>query len=288
MPTVKQLLTACGLDTEHEQIKLVRHSDHDGRSIRQIVDDGVFDIYQAEQDQRREPFHKCDIIVSFIGISGNQAEFHGVYRVIGSREFQKQDFVGVPDFMLLAHQDNRPRIWYDLVELPEFSNLRGRLIVQWRSTRGWVQTKDLDVYELLPPGNVIPFPGYQDAVLTWDELKAVIANPRAHRDWKTALSASSGIYRIVDHDSGKIYIGSAYGSKNLWGRWSDYAKTGHGGNKLLKDLDPNQFQWSIIRTLSGSMSSKEVIHVERTEMRKHGSEAIGLNFAMNKSARGTG
>jgi hypothetical protein len=67
-------------------------------------------------------------------------------------------------------------------------------------------------------------------------------------------------------------------ARNLWGRWSDYAKTGHGGNKLLKGLDPNHFQWSIIRTLSGSMSAKEVIRVEKIEMRKHGSKAIGLNL----------
>lgn len=284
MPTVKQLLTACGLETPHEQTKLVRHSDHLGRSIRQIIDDGFFNIYQAEQDPKVKPFHKCEVILSFIGIEGNQAEFRGAYRVDGCREFQNADFAGVPDYLLLAHKDKKARIWYDLEELSDFSKLRGRLIVQWRN-RGWVQTKDLDVHELLPPGNVIPFPGYQDAVLTWSELKTIIAKPRAHRDWKTALSASAGIYRIVDHSSGKTYIGAAYGAENLWRRWGDYAKTGHGGNKLLKDLDPNHFQWSIIRTLSGSMSSKEVIHVERTEMRKHGSMAIGLNFAVKGALR---
>lgn len=82
----------------------------------------------------------------------------------------------------------------------------------------------------------------------------------------------------MDHKSGKTYVGAAYGTENLWGRWENYANTGHGGNKLLKGLDPSQFQWSIIRTLSGSMSSKEVIRVEKIEMRKHGSKAIGLNL----------
>lgn len=278
MPTVKQLLAACGLETPHDQIKLVRHSGHLGRSIRQIIADGVFDVYQAEQDPDKRPFHKCQVILSFVGIEGNQAEFYGAYRVLDSRKFRDDDFAGMPDYLLLAHKDGKPRIWYELVEMPEFSNLRGRLIVQWNSTRGWVQTKDLDVHELLPRGNVIPFPGYQDAVLTWSELKTIINSPRVHRDWKTALSASPGIYRIVDHASGKTYIGAAYGVENLWGRWSHYARTGDGGNLLLKDLDPNNFQWSIIRTLSGSMSAKEVIHIEKTEMRKHGSKAIGLNL----------
>ena len=67
-------------------------------------------------------------------------------------------------------------------------------------------------------------------------------------------------------------------TRYLWGRWTDYAKTGHGGNQLLKDLDPSHFQWSIIRTLSGSMSAKEIIRVEKTEMKKHGSKAVRLNL----------
>jgi hypothetical protein len=278
MLTVKQFLKAAGLETPHEKIKLVRHSDHLGRSIRQILADGVFDKYQAEQSDTLKPFHRCEVILSFIGTAGNQAEFIGAYRVIGHRPFRRKDFENVPEYLLPALRIKVPRIWYYLEELTQFSSLRGRLTIQWLGMRGWVQTKDLEVYELLPPGNEIRFPGYQDIVLTWSELKDIIATPRLHRDWKTALSASAGIYRIVDHSTGMTYIGAAYGAESLWGRWSDYAKAGHGGNKLLRGLDPNKFQWSIVRTLSGSMSSKEIIRVERTEMKKHGSKAVGLNL----------
>jgi len=56
------------------------------------------------------------------------------------------------------------------------------MIVQWVSTRGWFQTKDLEVHELLAPGNVILYLGYQDFVLTWKKLKSIFAAPRAHRD----------------------------------------------------------------------------------------------------------
>lgn len=279
MITVKQFITAAGLETSHEKIKLVRHSDHLGRSVRQIMADGVFDIYQAEQDAAGRPFDNCEVILSFIGTAGNQAEFIGAYRVTGDRVFRSKDFAQVPPYLRLALQEvKKPRIWYHLEEISDFRPLRGRLIIQWRGMRGWVQTKDLEVYELLPAGNEIRFPGYQDIVLTWSELKNIIATPRLHRDWKTALSASAGIYRIVDHSTGMIYIGAAYGAESLWGRWTDYAKSGHGGNKKLIDLDPNNFQWSIVRTLSGSMSAREIIRVEKTEMRKHGSKAIGLNL----------
>lgn len=55
------------------------------------------------------------------------------------------------------------------------------------------------------------------------------------------------------------------------------AKTGHGGNKLLRDRDPNNFQWSIVRTVSTTMSAHDVIRIENHEKAKHGSQAIGLN-----------
>lgn len=277
MVSVKQLLASCGLTTSPDQIRLVRHSDHLGRSIRRIIADGAFDHYQAEQDPNVKPFHRSEVILAFIGIEGNRAEFYGAYQVRGSRSFLPADFAEVPEYLRAAHTDGKPRMWYDLVELEEFIPLRGRLIAQWVSTRGWFQTKDLMVEELLPPGSGLRFPGYQDVVLTWKELKEIIASTRLHRDWKAALSATAGIYRIVDHSTGKIYIGAAYGADGIWGRWKEYARTGHGGNKLLVELNPDNFQWSIIRTLSGSMAPMEIIRVERIEMRKHGSKAIGLN-----------
>jgi hypothetical protein len=278
MPTIKDFFTACGLNVPHDRIKLIRHSDHLGRSIRKIIADGWFDAYQAEQSPDVNPFHKCDVIFSFVGVEGNQAEFHGAYRVLDCREFQKGDFAGAPEYLTLPHRDGKSRIWYQLEEMPEFLSLRGRVIAQWVSTRGRFQTKDLELFEVLPPGNQVRFPGYQDVVLTWAELQDIFATPRLHRDWKVALSSSAGIYRIVDHrKGGGIYIGAAYGVDGIWGRWSNYARTGHGGNKMLIPLDPSYFQWSIVRTLSGSMSEKEVIHVERIEMRKHGSRAVGLN-----------
>jgi hypothetical protein len=61
--------------------------------------------------------------------------------------------------------------------------------------------------------------------------------------------------------------------------WRDYAQTGHGGNKLLcVDVNPESFQWSIVRTLSGSMAPMEIVRIERVEMKKHGSKVIGLNL----------
>ena len=53
--------------------------------------------------------------------------------------------------------------------------------------------------------------------------------------------------------------------------------TGRDDGLSYGDYVEQLFQWSTIRTLSGSMSEKEFIQVERIEMRKHGSRAVGLN-----------
>lgn len=277
MLTVKQLFIADGLDLDEDEIKLVRHVDHLNRSIRRVVDEGHFDRYQREQVPEINPFHHCKIILSFLGLENNKAEFYGAYRVNGCRPFQKADWEGMPDWLLQAHRDKRQRIYYDLEEVPEYRSYRGRLIVQWKSTRGWHQKKDLDIYEILPATVSTLFPGYQEVLLGFDGLKAIFADPRAHRDWQAALKANAGIYRIVDLSDGKIYIGSAYGSGGLWARWQNYAKTGHGGNKLLKDREPANFEWSIVRTLSTTMSPRDVIRIEGLEKEKHDSRAIGLN-----------
>lgn len=114
-------------------------------------------------------------------------------------------------------------------------------------------------------------------ILTWKELKEICRNPGSHPDWFTAMKFTAAIYRIVDLDSGKTYIGSAYGKEGLWYRWCDYAKTGHGGNKALIGQNYEKFQWSIVRTLSGVMSKRDVIVLEQIEKEKHGSRAVGLN-----------
>ncbi len=277
MLTVKQLFIADGLDLDEDRIKLVRHVDHMERSIQRTVREGHFDLYQQEQTPTVRPFHNCDVILSFVGIEGHKAEFYGAYEVRGHGPFAKADLKELPAWLAEAHKDGQPRIKYELRELETFRSYRGRLIVQWKSTRGWHQKKDLDIYELLPATVATLFPGYQEVLLNFDGLKAIFADPRAHRDWHAALKANAGIYRVVDLSDGKIYIGSAYGSGGLWTRWQTYTKTGHGGNKLLKERDPKNFHWSIVRTVSTTLSPRDVIGIEALEKQKHGSRAVGLN-----------
>lgn len=97
------------------------------------------------------------------------------------------------------------------------------------------------------------------------------------------LSSVAGVYLILDTVSGMQYIGSAYGKEGIIGRWEQYARNGHGGNKQLMELlekDPERitkFQYSILITLPQSMTKNEVINVEMLYKKKLGSRSFGLN-----------
>ena len=50
--------------------------------------------------------------------------------------------------------------------------------------------------------------------------------------WQATLAEWRGIYYIFDVSDGRGYVGSAYGTDNLLGRWRNYAASGHGGNRI--------------------------------------------------------
>jgi hypothetical protein len=55
------------------------------------------------------------------------------------------------------------------------------------------------------------FPGFEDIDLSFEELEALVRNTRP--DWMAALASVKGIYLISDTNTGKRYIGSAYGDQ---------------------------------------------------------------------------
>ena len=83
-------------------------------------------------------------------------------------------------------------------------------------------------------------PRWDELRFTWDELKILPSK------WKAALSQWRGIYFIFDESDGKGYVGSAYGTENIVGRWLSYAAGAHGGNKELRNRDPARFRFSIL------------------------------------------
>ena len=109
-------------------------------------------------------------------------------------------------------------------------------------------------------------------MLTWEQLRFLPTT------WKSALEQWRGIYYIFDDSVGKGYVGSAYGTDNLLGRWQNYATTGDGGNRLLQQRDPSHFQFSILQVVAQDTKSEDVINLESSwKERLHTRDPYGLN-----------
>jgi hypothetical protein len=48
------------------------------------------------------------VILSFIGIEGLKARFHGVYQVLGHKEFTKADLKKLPEWLAVAQPKELP------------------------------------------------------------------------------------------------------------------------------------------------------------------------------------
>jgi hypothetical protein len=120
--------------------------------------------------------------------------------------------------------------------------------------------------------------------LSYDELTELYRNEDAHREWRSRLSAVAGVYLILAETTGQLYVGSASGAEGIWGRWREYAKTGHGNNQSLKALIspdgpyPSAFRFSILQIVPKSMTREDVVERETRLKAKLGCLAHGLNL----------
>lgn len=273
------LLCFRGFDL-NRKVKLVRHK-YIRFDLHGVLNDGWMELYQS--CQARPVVKDCECIISFIADGGTRARFVGVFEVQGERELRSS---GIPNDSPFGEWRKRGGYYYQTVRRPEFSDFEGRTIVEWGGgTRSWVQRcRNKSIIEIYPSGRSLePFSDYLDCSLTHRELRELVTNAEAHRDWKSSLSAVSGVYLILAETSGQQYIGSAYGLDGIWGRWSTYAKNGHGGNQFLRKLlhdneaYPGAFRYSVLQVLPKSTTKAEVIRWESQYKIKLGSRALGLN-----------
>ncbi|MCQ9162954.1 GIY-YIG nuclease family protein [Arthrobacter sp. STN4] len=175
---------------------------------------------------------------------------------------------------------------FDLRPSPFLSDLEGRLVVEWsKDAVNWAKPA-LDCGGFLvtevADARPEPFPGFDGLVLPFIELLAVMEDSRYGR-WRQALSSVQGIYLIADTKTGQLYVGKADGAERMLGRWSQYAKTGHGGNVGLRDLDKldpthrQHFQFSILRVFDPGASMAEVDAAESHYKRILLTRQFGLN-----------
>jgi hypothetical protein len=170
-------------------------------------------------------------------------------------------------------------LWFDLLLTDFYPHWKGKLVVNWPGPElSWYRwaykpQNEMVIYAILeesafdtamPEWDVIEFP--------WEQLGLLPTR------WKSKLEEWRGIYYIFDVSDGKGYVGAAYGENNIYGRWINYAESGHGGNRLLKKRDPKNFRFAILQRVSPDMLPGDVIRLETSwKQRLHTREPFGLN-----------
>jgi hypothetical protein len=213
---------------------------------------GTFELGQSQQSQKN---FECENVVSLINLSNSRRWLYvGAYRVDGVRGAS-----GWNGFV------------YKLTRLPGLDHLDGRVIIDFPKTFrasyliGRKHRDALIVNSIREERlSIADFPGFNGVRLSFDMLASIIRQD--YPSWRAALANVAGVYVIVDTESGYQYVGSAYGGVGLWQRWTAYVKTGHGGNKELRELLKTEgsdyaknFQFSLVEVCDVNASSDYII-----------------------------
>ncbi|MBQ9189712.1 MAG: GIY-YIG nuclease family protein [Clostridia bacterium] len=259
--------------------KLIRHALAD-EGFSKCYHAGLVDEYTAHQ---RKNFSSGYLYWAvFISDRGSYARFYALYRVVEEKPDtpdlkphnwpNENDFQGEASFFTL-HRENI---------LEEYE---GRILIDWgKSARMWHQkgTTEKPIIAIQSAQHK-QFPGYDKVLLSFQELQEVVYNQTDFELWQNALSSVNAVYLIVDIETGKQYVGSAYGDGGLLGRWRAYVDTYHGGNKIMREViqaKPEQyrnFQFSILQLLEKTATTEEVIQAEGLWKKKLMTVPFGLN-----------
>jgi hypothetical protein len=177
-------------------------------------------------------------------------------------------------------------VGYEYRSLDKYEKYFGRVIVRYKNPQGAANLiRDADTFineceveRILDSefDNDI-FPGYENINVSWQELSRLVKK----ETWKTALENQKGVYLITDTQSGKMYVGSAYGENMILGRWLDYVNNGHGGNVKLKNLPfddiKKNFRYSILDIFKSTIDDDRIIRREHWWMDALQTRKFGYN-----------
>ena len=284
---LNDLLRKAGIDPSTTLVMRHRPAEKGLRDVLPWLAAEKHDLYNAYQRQHgprvEVALQKASHLVSLIRHQAGSALFVGLYRVDGARAISRKAYLAMPQARELASlaggQEFRRSslLWFDLRLQSKLAELKGRLVLSWpgieRSWWRWAGRNVVPVQAIHEESVLVPkLADWQQLVLHWDELKLLPAS------WRAALSQWRGIYYIFDRQSGKGYVGSAYGAQNILGRWLTYARTGHGGNKLLRACRPEGLEFSILQRVGPDTGPAEVIALEGWwKQRLHSRAPYGLN-----------
>lgn len=289
--SIQDLLKGWNRNTEFDnanesRIKLVRHSSEvkPDSFIYKKYNGSVYKLYRTDyalfkewqSEQSDSKMKNVDYLVVFLAEEGCECRFIGVFRNYGPKRATGN---GVSE--------------YAIEEVEGFEGLKDKVVIDWgKGTLSWMQnwqsTKNVRRIDQVNTGDDIPyFIRYEDVILSFSQLQKVVED----KEWKSKLESLNCVYMILDKETGKQYVGVTYkdmkpGIKNgILGRWTEYAKTGHGNNKLLVALlaekgisyaDQN-FQWTILETLPLNVTPKVAIDRESLYKKKFGTREHGYN-----------
>jgi hypothetical protein len=240
----------------------------------------MFNAYQSSHLPRQEKMlARAARLVSCIGNEPGQALFIGVYEVRSHRPVSNDEFWAMPAHKLMYELGSNTRsstLWFDLHLVQKLTDLSGKLVVKWPTPdRAWTRWASKNTFQLqaIHPESILvrPIPPWRELILDWVELRTL------PKTWADTLKQWRGVYLIHDAKDGKSYVGSAYGEHNIYGRWLNYAASGDGGNKKLRERDPNHFQFSLLERVGPDLPPDEVIGLESTWKARLHTRSTGLN-----------
>ncbi len=247
----------------------------------------LFDCYQNTHNERTEAaLKKASFVASFIRRSSGEALYIGTYEIAGWRELTPNEWESRPpqlELVQLGMAGASGGAWRDSVsefdlKLTSFlSSWRRRLIIAWPGgERSWYRWADRNIFVV---NAVVEADALRPSMPAWDEIHLMHGELGIlPSSWCDALCHWRGVYLIVDQSDRRCYVGSAGGHENLLQRWRDYGRTGHGGNKYLRDRDPTQFVFSILQRVSPDLPKDELVAIENSWKKRIGSIwPAGLN-----------
>lgn len=277
------------IDIDPAETLIVRHAPVE-KSLKRILPWLIVErpeLWLAYQQIQWESLEKAmtgaTYIASFIGQEPAKGTFAGLYRIGSHRELDLEGYNAFPgnsELKALGMAGRTPEMGdclaFELEQLDHWHEWIGRLTIDWpkpnqawwrRASRGLFRVATIEAESRF----VRAMPGWQDIVLTHAELQSLPAS------WTAALSQWRGIYFIYNTASRSGYVGSAYGAENIHGRWRDYARRGHGGNRELRHCRPEDLRFSILQRTSPDLDPADVVRLEASWKERLHTRSFGLN-----------
>lgn len=277
-------------DIEPKDVIVFRHRPKEPKLRRHLpwLADERPDLFNAYQQTQTPAVEKAMLrakfVASFIGHEAGKAVFVALYKNNGHRALSFDQYWKEPLNVELATKyglrgmdaERETVLCFDLVRLGFRSEWKGKLIVYWSGKElSWWRWADRNTFKIhaITEDSIFDrrMPEWNQLTLSWSELALL------PRRWREELSRWRGIYFILDESDGKGYVGAAYGADNLFGRWINYSKLGHGGNKKLKGRDPERFRFSVLQILPHDMNESDVQSIEKSWKDRLHTREFGLN-----------